>query len=140
LEEEPTTTGGLDVDQWPFGVAKIGVGVAPLADTVFNAGKSWLKPLEMSATGVPWVASPRAEYARFHREFNVGVLAKNPREWYRELKRLATSESARLEQSQAGRAAGAVNTVEGHAWRWMEAWEAAALAARRAAPALRLPG
>ena len=139
LEIDPPTSGALDVNTWPYGVATLGVGMAPLADTVFNRSKSWLKPLEMSATGVPWVASPRVEYARFHRDNRVGVLAKNPREWYRELKRLVSDDAWRLEQSQAGRAAASVNTIEGHAWRWMEAWTAAGVAARKAAPAMRLP-
>ncbi|MFZ0791673.1 MAG: glycosyltransferase, partial [Chromatiaceae bacterium] len=131
LEVDPPSTGNVDHADWPFQVATIGVGLAPLADTGFNASKSWLKPLEMSATGVPWVASPRAEYARLHRDHQVGVLAKNPREWYRELKRLATDEALREEQSQAGRAAAAANTVEAHAWRWWEAWSDASTTARR---------
>lgn len=134
LDAEPDSTGNVDHADWPFQVATIGVGLTPLSDTIFNAAKSWLKPLELSATGVPWVASPRAEYTRLHRAHHVGVLADSPRIWYRELRALARSESLRVEQSQAGRATGAANTVEGHAWRWWEAWEGAIRTARRSAP------
>jgi hypothetical protein len=137
LDADPPSTGNVDHPDWPFQVATIGVGLAPLNDTIFNSSKSWLKPLEMCATGVPWVASPRAEYVRLHKAHQVGVLADSPRVWYRELKRLASSQALRLEQSQAGRAAGAANTVEGHAWRWLEAWEDASRAARRDTPVLR---
>jgi hypothetical protein len=53
--------GPVPIEEWPRAVAELGVGIAPLADTRFNAAKSWLKPLELSACGVPWVAPPRLE-------------------------------------------------------------------------------
>jgi hypothetical protein len=137
LEADPESTGDVDFDQWPWAVAKIGVGLAPLADTAFNRSKSWLKPLEMSAVGVPWVASPRVEYQRLHDEHQVGLLAKNPKDWYRQLQRLIGDEALRLEQGQAGRAAAAANTVEGHAWRWLEAWIDAIAAAQNGTPSKR---
>lgn len=138
LQEEPPASGDVDFAQWPWAVAKIGVGMAPLADTAFNAAKSWLKPLEMSAVGVPWVASPRAEYQRLHDQHQVGLMARTPKEWHRQLRRLVKDDSLRQEQSQAGRAAGAANTVEGHAWRWLEAWTDAITKAQRDARALAL--
>ena len=123
LDEEPDALGDVDFDKWPWAVAQIGVGMAPLADTVFNAGKSWLKPLELSAMGVPWVASPRAEYQRLHNEHGVGLLARNPKHWFVQLRRLVTDEGLRRVQSEAGRAAAAANTIEDHAWRWLEVWQ-----------------
>ena len=116
---------GVPIDQWPSEVASIGVGIAPLADTRFNRSKSWLKPLEMSALGVPWVASPRAEYARLHRE-GAGLLAERPRDWYRHLKRLLGSESARAEAAEANQSVSENHWLSDHAWRWAEAWEKAA--------------
>jgi hypothetical protein len=107
--------------QWPAEVAKIGVGMAPLADTKFNASKSWLKPLEMSALGVPWVASPRAEYARLHAQ-GAGILADNPRRWYRELSRLRGDARLRREQGDMNRAAVNAMRISHQAWQWMEAW------------------
>ena len=113
--------GGVPIEEWPAAVAEIGVGIAPLADTKFNAAKSWLKPLEMSACGVPWVASPRAEYRRLH-ELGAGVLAERGRVWYRELRRLRESAAMRQELSEAGRAAAAQLRLRDHSWRWAEAW------------------
>lgn len=116
---------GVPIGRWPSEVASLGVGISPLANTKFNRSKSWLKPLEMSALGVPWVASPRVEYTRLHRE-GAGLLADRPRDWYRHLKRLLTSESARAEASEANRAVADSHWLSDHAWRWMEAWEKAA--------------
>lgn len=106
---------------WPTELARVGVGITPLADTRFNAAKSWLKPLELSAVGVPWVGSPRADYVRLHR-LGCGVLVDRPKDWFRVLRSLLTDESRRRELSDAGRAVAATLRLEDHAWRWMEAW------------------
>jgi hypothetical protein len=116
--------GGVPITEWPRAVAELGIGIAPLADTKFNSAKSWLKPMELSAAGVPWVASPRAEYRRLH-AMGAGVLADRPRTWYRELKRIRESPAMRQELSQAGRAVAAQLRLADHAWRWMEAWQRA---------------
>lgn len=135
LSEEPSTTGPLDIEDWPAGVASLGVGMAPLSDTRFNEAKSRLKVLEMSALGVPWVASPRVEYTRFHDETGVGFLARRPRDWYRRLRDLATNEGLRADESAAGREACRTRTYEANAWRWMEAWERAHALERGRKPA-----
>jgi hypothetical protein len=116
--------GAVPIEEWPAAVAQLGVGIAPLADTKFNAAKSWLKPLEMSACGVPWVASPRAEYRRLH-ELGAGVLADRPRTWHREVQRLRQSPGLRQELSEAGCAVAEGLRLRDHAWRWAEAWERA---------------
>jgi hypothetical protein len=129
--------GGVPLEQWPRAVAELGVGIAPLADTRFNRSKSWLKPMEMCAAGVPWVASPRAEYRRLH-AMGAGVLADRPRAWYRELKRLHGSAALRAEMSEAGRAVAAQLRLADHAWRWAEAWELA-FEMQRATPRRAVP-
>lgn len=116
--------GGVPIEEWPRAVAELGIGIAPLADTRFNAAKSWLKPLEMSACGVPWVASPRAEYQRLH-AMGAGILAERPRTWYRELKRLRESAALRQEMSEAGRAVAEQLRLRDNSWRWQEAWQKA---------------
>lgn len=121
LMQDPAGRSGIGLTEWPSAVAEIGVGIAPLADTRFNRCKSWLKPLELSALGVPWVASPRAEYARLNR-LGAGVLADNPRRWYRELARLVKSEALRAERSEEGRTLAEALRLRDNAWRWAEAW------------------
>ncbi|MDX2759148.1 hypothetical protein PV729_45100 [Streptomyces europaeiscabiei] len=116
--------GPVPIEEWPAAVAALGVGIAPLADTKFNKAKSWLKPLEMSAAGVPWVASPRAEYERLHK-LGAGVLADRPRAWHRELKRLRESPQLRAELSESGRAVAEGLRLSQHSWRWMDAWQRA---------------
>lgn len=121
LATDPSGHDHVDTEGWPAAVAKLGIGIAPLADTKFNRAKSWLKPLELSALGVPWVGSPRAEYERLHRK-GCGVLADTPRRWYRELKRLQDSPALRAERAEAGRQVAAGLRLEPNAWRWFEAW------------------
>jgi hypothetical protein len=116
--------GAVPIEEWPRAVAELGIGIAPLADTKFNQAKSALKPMEMSACGVPWVASPRAEYARLHK-MGAGILADRPRTWYRELKRLRESAALRAELSEAGRAVAEQLRLRDHAWRWADAWQRA---------------
>ena len=122
-----TCTGGVPISKWPYRVAELGVGIAPLADTKFNSAKSWLKPLEYAALGVPCVMSPRAEYVRLHKQTNrdIGVLAERPKEWYRLLKRFVTNDPYRRLMGAQAREAAAELTYAKHAWRWMEVWDEA---------------
>lgn len=121
-EEVPLHVSGvIDIQSWGQNVARLGIGVAPLANTKFNAAKSWLKMAEMAAAGVPCIGSPRAEYARLN-GLGVGWLAKDDKEWYRKLKVLRQDLSFREELSQIGRAVMSGLTIEGNAWRLGEIW------------------
>jgi hypothetical protein len=113
--------GDVELDEWPHALSQLGVGIAPLADTRFNAGKSWLKPLEMSAVGVPWVASPRAEYVRLHK-LGAGLLAERPKDWYRAMRSLVADPARRLELSLAGRDVATRLRLSNNAWHHLEAW------------------
>jgi hypothetical protein len=107
--------------EYPAEVARLDVGMAPLADTAFNRGKSALKPLEMAALGVPFVASPLPEYARLA-ELGAGYLASRPRHWLAGLRRLLTDAEYRAERAGRGREVAAGLTYEGHAENWATAW------------------
>jgi hypothetical protein len=123
LSEDPDGTGAVELAEWPEAVAQLGIGVAPLADTRFNRAKSWLKPLEMSAVGVPWVASPLPEYAAFQTLTGGGLIAAKPKLWTAMLRRLRAEPNMRAELSERGRSAVRQDhTMEGNAWRWGEAW------------------
>lgn len=117
-----TPDASIDLADWPREIAQLGVGIAPLADTRFNAAKSWLKPLELAAVGVPWVGSPRVEYRRLH-QLGCGLLADRPKDWYRTLRSLLTDDQRRAELSDAGRSVAAQLRLDDHAWRWAEVWQ-----------------
>jgi len=61
------------------------VGVAPLADTLFNRSKSDIKFLELAALGIPTIASDVPAYRTIQDGLN-GILVKNDHEWGRVLK------------------------------------------------------
>jgi hypothetical protein len=134
LREEPPTAGDVELHEWPVLMAEFGIGIAPLADTQFNAAKSRLKPLEMAAVGVPWVGSPMPDYVDLHKQ-GTGQIAVRPKDWARLLRRLRADPALRVELSEAGRAVAAANTIEGNAWRWAEAWADAARMQRSAVAA-----
>jgi len=126
LGENPPGPGPVGIDDWPLAIARFGVGIAPLAQTRFNQAKSWLKPLELNAVGVPCVAAPTEPYAAWADMSPGTVLAHRPREWAGLLRALSRDPARRAEMGAAGRAAAAALTIERNAWRWAEAWTAAA--------------
>lgn len=121
LDRQPEATGVVPFEDWPTELTRLGVGIAPLADTAFNQAKSWLKPLEYAAVGVPWVASDRVEYRRLHK-LGCGVVVEKPREWERELRRLVESPDLRAEMSGRGRDVAATLTIESRVHEWYDAW------------------
>lgn len=125
LKKLPEHTGLVSMLNWPSEIAKLQVSVAPLAATQFNTGKSRLKLIEASAVGVPWVASPRAEYRRFHQESGGGLLAETSKDWHRAVKQLMDDAELRQELGERGREHMKSQTVEANAWRLWEAWERA---------------
>lgn len=131
LVRDPVLWPPVPIYEWPRRLLDVGIGLAPLADTRFNRAKSWLKPLEMSAIGVPWVASPRAEYQLFVKEAGVGTLADKPADWAREIRRLVEDDDWRLEQSARVRSAALAFKIRENAWRWAEVWSEAADLERR---------
>ena len=130
LQYPPSYLGAVPLDEWPEKINKLGIGIIPLANSKFNRSKSWLKGLELAAVGVPWVASPRAEYHALH-ALGCGLLAHNPGEWYRMLSRLCKSPAQRQDLSEAGKSVAHTLRLEDHAWRFWEGWSEAYKLARR---------
>ena len=93
----------------------------------FFSHNSWLKPLEMMACGVPFVAQNFEEYRRLmlHAGLATRGLATTPKDWHKRLKALVGSQEMREEISAIGRTVADKMTIEGNAWRWHEAWSAA---------------
>lgn len=64
------------------------VGLAPLNDIPFNHAKSWIKAIEYSAAGVPFIGSDVGEYRRLHELYGIGRLANTDDEWMHHLTEL----------------------------------------------------
>lgn len=121
LVEAPSACGWVDIEDYPLALAQLDVGVVPLALSPFNEAKSWLKGLELSAVGVPFVASPTGPYRELV-GLGAGVLANRAREWEGALKRLITDHGWRAELAGRGRDTVAGLTIEGGCGRWWDAW------------------
>ena len=131
LTRDPAGLGprAIALEDWPEQIARLGIGIAPLADTKFNRSKSYLKPLELAAVGVPCVMSPSEEYTRLN-GLGVGLLAGRARSWYSQVNMLRNDKKARQQLSDQGREAVDGLRVVKESWRWAEAW-ADALAIQR---------
>jgi len=118
-------TGGRQFQDYQYTLGQLDVGIVPLADTRFNAGKSWLKGLEYAAAGVPFVASPVPEYVRLVREYGLGYLANDrAKDWKKSILSLFTDDSLRESLSRRYRDIIRMDlTYEKNWWRWAEAWE-----------------
>lgn len=123
LDHDPTITGIVPLEDYPHEVARLAVGIVPLADTAFNRAKSALKMLEYAALGVHPIVSPTPDNLRVHAD-GIGTLARRPRDW----RRLDYDPEAVERGRHVVRE---LHTIETNAWRWDEAW-ARALVNRRA--------
>lgn len=116
-------TGWVPIEDYPKSVAAIDVGIAPLEDSTFNKSKSWLKPLEYAALGVPFVMSPREDYVRLH-NLGIGRLAEKPGEWKWHLRQLLADPELRAKEAAANRALVRTLglTIEDRCEEWWAAW------------------
>ena len=121
LDADPPGSGHVPIEEWPQAVTRIGIGIAPLQPCEFTNAKSRLKPLEYSALGIPWVASPTPDYIGFH-QLGCGLIARHPDEWFGHLHRLLVDDRYRWRLADAGREIAAENTIEGNTHLWTEAW------------------
>jgi glycosyltransferase involved in cell wall biosynthesis len=104
-------------------MSEIDVGIVPLHASAFNQGKSWLKGLEMSALGIPFVASNTQPYVELAKAHGLGAIARSPREWTEQLTRLITDEPYRTDTGDVARDYVARHlTIEQNAERWLDAW------------------
>lgn len=75
-----STTMMESMSRYPSLLTHFHIGLVPLSRSDFNESKSFLKGLEYAAAGIPFIASPTAEYRLLH-EAGVGRLASTPDEW-----------------------------------------------------------
>jgi len=122
LKEPPAVTGIIPLEHWAEALSQLKVAIAPLEMSPFNTSKSRLKAIEASACGIPWVASPRQEYRKLHRECGAGILADTPKAWYKAIKQLMDDDALRKDLGERGREYMRTQTIEANSWRFLEAW------------------
>jgi len=88
---------GVNLEYWPYKSKTLGldIGIAPLVDDGFNAGKSAIKYYEYSANGVPGVYSDTIVYRDTVKHGVTGFLAKTPDDWYKYLEKLIVDTQVR---------------------------------------------
>lgn len=99
----------------------IDVGIVPLEMSRFNQAKSYLKGLEMSAVGIPFVASPTDEYKFLH-SLGAGRIATRGIEWQKHIKALVQNRDFWLEESERHRQAVRGLTIENFVGVWINSW------------------
>ena len=110
-----------------YRVLDFDIGLAPLRPHVFNRSKSMLRLAELSALGIPVIASDVGPYSdpTFHGER--GFLVKSDHEWGTHLRTLVGDAELRAEMSRNTRSWAAQHTVEGNLDSWLPAWGVTAL-------------
>ena len=88
---------GVSVDYWPYKAKSLNldIGIPPLLDDEFNAGKSPIKWMEYAACGVPSVLSDTVVYNKVVKHGVNALLAKSKDEWYNALEKLILSDDLR---------------------------------------------
>lgn len=118
-----------------YGGIDFTIGLAPLADTPFNSAKSWIKILEYSALGIPWVASDVSPYRQWVQRMSdndpelAGGLLIPPdsdwRRWARVLDQLLDDSEWRAELAKCGNEAAALWTIQTRWTLWERAYRRA---------------
>ena len=85
-------------------VQRFDIGIMPLPDDPFAAGKCALKAIQYMAAGIPVVASPVGVNADVVQVGVCGYLARTPQEWGDRLARLLADPGLRARLGEAGRA------------------------------------
>ncbi len=86
----------IKLQDWQQGLKDLhlDIGLAPLADNMFNRAKSNLRWLEYSLIPVPTIASPIKPYLCIKDGFN-GIIAREKEDWFIALERLVVDEKLR---------------------------------------------
>lgn len=108
--------------EYPEILRQFDIGIAPLNVVPFNLAKSYIKPLEYCAAGVPFVATDIAEYRYLHDTYGVGLLAEDRKAWTRNLTQLIDPDR-RVEQAKRNREAITELDMEIKWKEWLAAYE-----------------
>lgn len=93
------------------------IGLAPLETNRFNQSKSWLKPLEYAACGIPCLTSDHAEYTAL----GVGLsVPDDHRAWRTAINALLASPTHCDELREEGFLIAGANTYDAHSDEWYD--------------------
>jgi glycosyltransferase involved in cell wall biosynthesis len=102
---------GVEVDCRPWSLDReaddfraLDIGVYPIADDAWSAGKSGFKAVQYMACGVPFVMSPVGVCATMGAVGETHLLATTDDEWLTALRRLIADAKLRRQMGRAGRA------------------------------------
>jgi GT2 family glycosyltransferase/glycosyltransferase involved in cell wall biosynthesis len=91
--------------EWLVETSSFDIGIAPLLNTEFNAGKSGIKFLDYAALGLAVVCSDTPSYRAVVKHEETGLLVKNDKTaWYEALDRLVSDPQYRSRLAVNGRA------------------------------------
>lgn len=97
-----STSKMVNIYDYPGAIARsMDIGVVPLNDIPFNRAKSFLKGMEYTAAGIPFVAQGLHEY-RLLAEDGIGYVAGTPGEWMDALSSLIALSPQRRERLVSG--------------------------------------
>jgi hypothetical protein len=119
IEREIYETGWVPLERYYQTISDhIDIGIVPLEISQFNNCKSNLKSLEFTALGIPNVVSPTSE----NKSLGTGLIAKRPRDWYRHIDYLTSSQDHRDKTRQHGLDVVQSMTYENYSDRWYNVW------------------
>jgi glycosyltransferase involved in cell wall biosynthesis len=122
--DRPTRFTPWKPDVWGYFKANdFDIGLAPLADTPFNASKSHIRALEYMALGVPVIASDCPAYRDLVVDGVTGYLVSTSEQWAARLRELINDEAARTELGAKGREVAHGWTIQSGWKLWRDAYE-----------------
>jgi glycosyltransferase involved in cell wall biosynthesis len=108
----------------PRRIAGFDIGIAPLADIVWNWARSDIKVKEYAASGVPWLASPVGPYLGLGEDQGGRLVSDDG--WFEALDRLVTRRRERRRLARRAKAWAKRQTIEAVADCWEQVFAKAA--------------
>lgn len=111
------------IERYPHDVlALFDIGLAPLSDDQFNMAKSDLKFIEYAWMGIATVASKVGPYERAIEPGETGLLARNPKDWLKQIRRLVEDPDLRGHIARNARRVAEGRVMEDHVDLWERAY------------------
>jgi glycosyltransferase involved in cell wall biosynthesis len=123
IEEKSYTSEPMKpIMKYPELFRKMDIGIVPLRDVEFNHAKSFIKGMEYTAAGIPWIAgwSPEYEYITSH---GIGRLARTPDDWLSHLDELKNPKVRNIERQKNRQLLKELHSTEVRAKEWDQVFE-----------------